>query len=215
MIGAFPFAMPVETWLLFVLVALAPAASPGPGMLFALSNSLRYGARATLVTGLVNGCGMTLMGLAVGLGLGALMAASALAFFILKLIGGAYLVWLGVKIWRDRSAFVVDPSRADGPPPYRKLAAQALAISLTNPKAAVLLAALLPPFMNVDAPAMGQVLILSATYGGLCALNHAAIAFSGAWLRRFLSSPRRAAAIRRATGGAFVGFGALLAASSR
>lgn len=207
--------MAIETWLLFLAVSIVPVISPGPGVLLAITNSLRYGVRTTVLVGLVNGAGIAALGLCIGFGLGAVMQASALAFFILKSVGAAYLIWLGVKIWRDRNAFVVEEGRKREAAPMRKLTLQALAISLTNPKAMVAAAALFPPFLNTNEPATQQVLILSLSYGGLCALNHILIAFCGTWLRGFLQSPCRIKWLRRATGGAFVGFGSLMAVTSR
>ena len=207
--------MPLETWLLFLLVGSAAAASPGPGMLFAVSTTLRYGARATLYTGLANALGLALLGVAVGLGVSAVVAASAWAFLALKLVGAGYLIYLGVKIWRDRTAFAIDAEREAAPPPLRKLMLQALLIALSNPKAVLLLAALLPPFISADAPAAPQALQLSLAYAALCALFHFLIAFTGGALRRLLTTPRRAAALRRLVGGGFLGFGAALATTAR
>ena len=207
--------MRFEIWLLFLVISIAPVISPGPGILFAITNALRYGPGTTILIGIVNALGIMALALAVGFGLGALMEASTFAFLLLKIAGAAYLIWLGIKIWRDRSAFMVDPGVPSGPAPMRALTLQALAISLTNPKAAVALAALLPPFLDSGSPLGPQVWILATTYGALCAANHVLIAYAGGWLRRFLTSPRRARALRRVTGGIFVGFGAALAASGR
>ena len=207
--------MVLETWLLFLAVSIVPVISPGPGVLFAITNALRYGVRVTILVGLINGAGIAALGLLVGLGLGALMQASMLAFLILKLAGAAYLVWLGVKIWRDRNAFSVSAGQSTQAAPLRRLSAQALAISLTNPKAMVAIAALFPPFLDPGRPALQQVLILAASYGALCALNHVLIAFCGSWLRGFLQSPPRVKWLRRLTGGAFVGFGSLMALAGR
>ncbi|MEM1050138.1 MAG: LysE family translocator [Pseudomonadota bacterium] len=207
--------MSLELWLIFLVVSIAPVISPGPGILFSITNALRYGPKTTILIGCVNAFGILVVALAVGLGLGALMAASAFAYLALKLAGGAYLVWLGIRIWRDRSAFLVDPGKPSSKPPIRALTVQALAISLTNPKAIVALAALLPPFLNADAPLAPQVWILATTYAVLCAANHVLIAYAGGWLRRFLKAPHRVRAVKRVTGGTFIGFGLALVASGR
>lgn len=207
--------MSIETWLLFLLVSLAPAISPGPGVLFAITNALRYGVRITIFIGIINAIGITVLGLAVGFGLGAVMNASVIVFTVLKVVGAFYLIWLGLKIWRDRSAFAVDVEPHSQKAPVRRLSVQALTISLTNPKAMVAIAALFPPFLNGAADTTPQIIILAFSYGVLCALNHIVIAYSGKWLRRFLNSPKRAQRLRQVTGGAFMGFGAIMAASSR
>ncbi len=207
--------MSIETWFLFLLVSLAPVISPGPGVLFAITNALRYGVRITILIGMINALGITVLALIVGLGLGAVVNASAIAFTGLKIVGAFYLIWLGLKIWRDRSAFVVDVEPHSQKAPVRRLSIQALTISLTNPKAMVAIAALFPPFLNGAADATPQIIILAFSYGALCALNHIVIAYSGNWLRRFLNSSKRAQRLRHVTGGAFIGFGAIMAASSR
>lgn len=207
--------MSIEAWLLFLLVGLAPAVSPGPGMLFTTSTALRYGPYAGVVTGMANAVGLAVLGVAVALGVSAVMAASAIAFLALKLVGAGYLIYLGVKVWRDRSAFLIDAERAPAAAPARKLALQALLIALTNPKAMVLLAALLPPFMIAGEGATAQAVKLSLAYAALCACCHFLIAIASGALRRLLTTPRRAAVLRRVVGGAFLGFGAALAASAR
>ncbi|MEM7522434.1 MAG: LysE family translocator [Pseudomonadota bacterium] len=207
--------MSLEVWLLFVLVSVAPVISPGPGVLFAITNALRFGARTTILVGVVNAAGIAALALVVGYGLGAVMSASAIAFTALKIAGAAYLIWLGVKIWRDRSAFLVEADATAEKPPMRKLCVHALAISLTNPKAAVALAALFPAFLDPTTAAGPQIVILSLTYGGLCALNHVVIGVAGGRIRSFLCAPNRARIIRRVAGGTFVGFGLAMAASGR
>lgn len=206
--------MDPATWLLFVALSLAPVPSPGPGILFALTNALAHGPRATILVGVVNGLGIAALAVAVGLGLAALLEASRMAFTALTVIGAACLIWLGVRLWRDRSAFLVSPEARGAAPDVRPLLAKALAISLTNPKAMVALAAIMPPFLDPARPLMLQVVILAGTYAAMCVLNHIGIAFAGGWLRRFLTSPRRATALRRASGGLFVGFGAALGATA-
>ena len=203
--------MSLETWLLFLAVGLAPAISPGPGILFTISNALRYGAPTALLGGFINGLGITFLCLAVGFGLGALMTASTIGFFVLKVFGAAYLVWLGVRIWRAPWALATSQASAAERPPIGRTVRQALAIALTNPKALILIAALMPPFMDASQPATPQVVVMSVSYGALCVIVHAGIGLAGGWLRRQLSRPYWATVFRRGVGGAFIGFGAALA----
>ncbi|MTI45365.1 homoserine/homoserine lactone efflux protein [Roseibium hamelinense] len=207
--------MPLETWLLFILVALVPAISPGPAVLLAISNTLRFGRNATLASATGNAIGLIVLGFAVAFGFGAIMATSALAFTVLKFAGAAYLIYLGTKVWRDKTGF----NTLDGALCTRKshsaLFIQALAVSVTNPKAILVISALFPQFMSKSGIQIDQVVILSLTYAALCWLNHAAIAVAGNHLRRFIISPKRMRLARRITGGLFVGFGAAMAAASR
>jgi threonine/homoserine/homoserine lactone efflux protein len=206
--------MLINTWLLFVAISIAPAISPGPAILLAISNSLRYGARATFYSALGNALGLTILGFAVAFGLAALLEVSALAFTVVKMIGALYLVYLGIKLWRDGKGIAL-PSQAVPLMGRRKLFAQALLVSVTNPKALILLAALIPPFIDRAQPLLPQAAAMAVTYAGLCFLNHLMLAFASDKLRRFLSSPQRMLAVRRVLGTMFIGFGAALAAANR
>lgn len=207
--------MTFETWLLFLAVAVLPALSPGPAVLLAISNSIRFGPSATIYSAMGNSLGLTLLGLAVASGLAALMAASAYAFTIVKIIGAIYLCYLGVKLWKSGKALDFGSAYAGPLKSRKKLFFEALLLALTNPKGLVLVAALLPPFVNHELPVFPQAAVLSMTFAALCFGNHLFLAFAGAKVRRFLSSERRVLAVRRALGGLFIGFGAALAFSSR
>ena len=96
--------MAIESFLLFIAVAILPAISPGPAILLALSNSLRHGPRSVIYSALGNTLGLTILGFAVAFGLAAILSVSAAAFMVVKIIGAAYLIYLGVKLWRDGQA---------------------------------------------------------------------------------------------------------------
>ena len=206
--------MLINTWLLFVAVSFVPTISPGPAILLAISNSLRYCARATFYSALGNALGLTMLGFAVAFGLAALLEVSALAFTAVKIVGAIYLVYLGIKLWRDGNAISL-PSHAVPIMGRRKLFGQALLVSVTNPKALILLAALIPPFIDRSQPLLPQAAAMAVTYAGMCFLNHLMLAFASGKVRRFLSSQKRMLAVRRVLGSMFIGFGAALAAASR
>lgn len=207
--------MSTESWLLFLLVGSVAAISPGPGLLFTVSTALRYGAVAGFATGLVNAAGIALLAIAVGLGFSVLIAASTWAFLALKIFGAGYLVYLGIKIWRDRKAFILEAEQTVARTPYKRLAPQAALIALTNPKAMLLLTALMPPFISADAPAAPQALQLAIAYAGLCVGSHFLAALAAGTLRRVLTTPRRSAIFRRLVGAGFMGFGLALVATGR
>ncbi|MGB0085784.1 MAG: LysE family transporter [Rhodomicrobiaceae bacterium] len=206
--------MLMKTWLLFLAVGILPAISPGPAVLLAISNALRYGPRAVLYSALGNALGLTILGFAVAFGLAAVLAVSAAAFTVVKIIGAAYLVYLGAKLWRDGKAISLDGG-ASRPMSGARLFRQAFFVSVTNPKALVLIAALIPPFVDRGQPMITQVAIMSVSYAALCFANHLMLAVAGGRLRRFLSSEKRMKAVRRVLGSMFIGFGAALAAASR
>ncbi|PWG61644.1 LysE family translocator [Spiribacter halobius] len=204
--------MSLESWFLFLAVSLVPAMSPGPAVVLALSNSLRFSPRATLWSALGNALGLLVLGAAVTLGLGGLIAASASAFTALKLLGAAYLVYLGVRIWR-RGAGEMECRVTAGAARPGRLFREGLLVAVTNPKAMIILVALLPPFLDSSAAVWLQGSILSLTYAVLCFLNHMLVAICAEPLRLALRSPRGQRMLRRGLGGTFVGVGAALAAS--
>jgi homoserine/homoserine lactone efflux protein len=207
--------MAFQTWALFVAVSILPALSPGPAILLAISNSIRFGSSATIYSAMGNTLGLTILGFAVGFGLAALMAASAGAFTVVKFVGAAYLLYLGTKLWLSGKALDFSPGTTAIPKPPKKLFIEALLLALTNPKGLVLLAALIPPFVNHNLPVFPQVAIYSITFAVMCFFNHIFLAFAASRVRRFLSSEKRVVAVRRALGTLFIGFGAALALSSR
>ncbi len=207
--------MPFELWLMFVAVSLLPAISPGPAVMLAISNTLRFGRNATLASATGNMMGLIVIGYAVAFGFGALMAASAVAFTVLKIIGAVYLVYIGIKILRDGSSFQVQDGALTPRKSPMKLFLEAFFVSVTNPKAILVITALFPQFMSKGGINLAEITILSVTYAALCFANHAAIAFAGGHMRQSLTSARRVRWVRRITGGLFVGFGAALATASR
>jgi threonine/homoserine/homoserine lactone efflux protein len=134
---------------------------------------------------------------------------------VLKFVGAAYLIYLGLKVWRDKSSFQVASSALSDRKSNLKLFLEAFFVSVTNPKAILVITALFPQFMRAEGIDMLEISILSITYAALCFANHAMIAFAGNHLRKFLTSARRMRWVRRVTGGLFVGFGTALATATR
>ena len=211
--------MSIEAWALFVLVSLIPVVSPGPGIFLGLSNALRYGAYATVYSAMGNALGLVILGYLAAFGMGAIMASSAVLFTTLKIIGGVYLIYLGVKAFRDKTFLQYDPNAPVKQRSRRYFFTQALFVSLTNPKAIIILAALIPSFMTVGQGwghfDLVEITILTVTYAGMCLLFHWFIALSAGRARRFLSSPTRVKNVRRITGTGFIGLGISLASASR
>ncbi len=207
--------MPFETWLLFMLVSLLPAISPGPGVLLAISNALRFGQNAALWSGAGNAVGLAILGYAVTLGLGAIMATSALLFTSIKYVGAAYLLYLGIKLLKDKTAFKLDTTVPAKRRSNRQFFTTALIVSLTNPKAIFVIAALFPQFIDPGTNSLLSITILSITYAVMCYLNHVFLAVFGGRMRDYLQSDRIVKWLRRTLGAAFIGFGAALATFSR
>lgn len=204
--------MSFSVWLGFLLAAILIAVTPGPGAVVSMSTGMRhgYGSAARVILGLQ---AALLAHLAVvGLGLGALLATSDLAFTVVKLFGAAYLVWLGVCKWRAVPA----PVDAEAPPPNAKgFFLQGLLVNLTNPKAVVFIGALVPQFIDAASALWPQYLAIGLTLCLTDMIVMSAYALVAVRLARWLHDPKSIRLQNRLFGGLFVSAGALLAVSSR
>lgn len=193
--------MTTATLLLFILASAVAIVTPGPTTLLALSNGSRHGVRAA-------GWGMAgavladliLVG-AVASGLGVVLAASEVAFQLIKWVGAAYLAYLGWKMLRSDAALIL-PSAAPGTdrPVGLSLGLRSFTVALTNPKALLFMSAFLPQFIDPQAPLATQYAIVAcvlATINILTMLVYAALgaqlvrAFQGSglrWLNRVCGS---------------------------
>ena len=202
--------MSLSLWLGFLVAAILIAVSPGPGAAASMSAGVRHGywAALRLIAGLQ--CALAIQLAIVAAGLGALLAASALAFDVVKLCGAAYLIWLGVQKWRS-------PAQAgdDGAPRQtrRGLLCEGLLVNLTNPKAIVFIAALTPQFIDPARPQALQFAIIALTMCSVDTLVMSCYALLAARLGCWLHTPNAWRVQNRLFGGIFVGAGVLLAGS--
>lgn len=155
--------MELGTWLLYLLAAVGLSLTPGPNGLLALTHGAIYGARRTLAT--ITG-GVIGFGLVVALsmfGIGALLAASAELLTVLKWLGGAYLVFLGIQVWRSPAIGVAE-SRTSRSASNAQLFRAGLLSAITNPKGILFFVAFLPQFIDPRANLFIQFLILAGTF---------------------------------------------------
>jgi threonine/homoserine/homoserine lactone efflux protein len=162
---------PAPLLLAFLAAALVLAITPGPGVAYIVTRTLGQGRRA----GLASVAGVALGNLAnvvaAALGLSSLLAASPVAFAVLRYAGAAYLVWLGLQLLR-RPAAVQDPVAA--PASRGKVLRQGILVSLLNPKTTLFFAAFLPPFMQAPAAPMAQALVLGTLFVLIAAVSDTA-----------------------------------------
>lgn len=203
--------MALNLWLAFVLAAILIAVSPGPGAALSMSAGLRHGQFGALPAIFGLQAALLIQLAIVGMGLGAVLAASATAFAVVKFAGAAYLVWLGVQKWRRAGSDDVAQGKALRSGLFR----QGLLVNLTNPKAIVFIAALTPQFIDPGRPQWLQFLILAATMCGVDTVVMSGYALLATHLRRWLNDARAMKAQNRFFGGIFVGAGMLLATSGR
>ena len=205
--------MTFEIWTLYVLTVLALMSTPGPSQLLMLSNSGAHGFRRALSTAAGDLTANALQMLAAGLGLAALLAASATALTIIKWAGVAYLIWLGLRMIRRAKSDDPNIGQNRQVASLRSLWLQGFLTSAANPKAVVFFAALFPQFISGESAFWPQFLLLSATYILLDGLFLSAYGFSASWIaKRFRGSARVWA--ERIGGGFMIGAAVLLGLKS-
>jgi threonine/homoserine/homoserine lactone efflux protein len=181
--------MPLELWLAYAATSVVILAIPGPTVLLVLSYSITHGRPAALplVAGVTLGDSVAITLSLIGLG--TLLAASAFWFTIIKWLGGLYLIFLGVKSFRDaRKALTPEPVGAPASTP-RRLFGIAFIVTALNPKSIVFFIALLPQFISAAHPVTPQLWILGVTFVVLAAIGATAYALFASSIRRFLRSP--------------------------
>ncbi|PWC11989.1 amino acid transporter [Brenneria roseae subsp. americana] len=208
--------MSLHLWLAYTGIIIALIAIPGPSALISMSHGLRYGyyrATATVLGGVA--AAMVLMSCS-ALGLGAVLAASTTAFIALKIIGAAYLVWLGIASWRSAEMGATEQEVQDASAPgWFSLFRKGFLVGISNPKDLLFFAALFPNFIDTSAPHALQFVILAATWVMLDFSIMFIYACTGRRLSAVFSNPRRIKLFNRSTGGIFILAGTTLAASTR
>lgn len=161
--------MSIETWLAFVAASTILLVIPGPTILLVISYALGQGWRAALPISVGVALGdFTAMTLSM-LGVGALLAASATLFTVLKLVGAAYLIWLGVKLWRAGGALQAEARTETAS--ALSMIAHAWLVTALNPKGITFFVAFLPQFLDPTGDVLGQMLIFGATFLALAFVN--------------------------------------------
>jgi threonine/homoserine/homoserine lactone efflux protein len=202
--------------LAFAGVALLVILFPGPSVLFIVSRSLSLGRRPALISVAGNQLGEFAQVCAVALGIGAVVAASATAFTVIKLIGAAYLVYLGAQTIRTRHV-AADTAAAPTGTRRRRVFWQAFVVGISNPKTTVFFAVVLPQFAD---PRLGhiplQLLVLGLLWAGIALVSDTAWALVAGTARGWLTGSRaRLSRVRAGTGAVMIGLGVALAVSGR
>ncbi len=205
--------MSLHAWWLFVLMTFVVSATPGPNMLLVLSMSARHGLRPALATML--GCMTSLLAMMSisAAGLGALLQMFPAVFDALRLAGAAYLAYLGVKCWRAPVQDTVGDA-APGAGPVVSAGAlyrQGMLVAASNPKAILFAVAFFPQFINPEAAQAMQFGILLLTFSVIEVGWYFVYALSGNRLASYLQRASVLKAFNRLTGGAFIGFAAMMA----
>ena len=203
--------MSLETWLAFFAACWVISLSPVAGAIASMSSGLRYG----FWRGYWNALGLQLALVVqiaiVAAGLGAVLAASDMAFTLIKWFGVGYLVYLGIKQWRALPADLSEDSaiRPIGKP--LALIARGFLVNISNPKAMVFILAILPQFIDPQAPLFAQYVIIAATMVVVDMIVMAGYTGLASRVLRALKTPKQQRRMNRTFAGLFVGAAGFLA----
>jgi len=208
--------MTLATYLLYVAAVALLIVTPGPTMLMCMTNSINHGPRRAMTS--VAGAVTAVLGVMVlsAMGLGALLATSETAFTTAKVIGAAYLIWLGIRTFRSDAVLkigeVATPSSRSS---SRSFYLQGFLVGASNPKAVLFFAAFFPQFLNPQAPILPQFAALALTFMAMEFTVLTTCALGVSRLVPLLQSSRPVRWINRICGGLFTLMGGLLLLSRR
>ncbi|SES36130.1 Threonine/homoserine/homoserine lactone efflux protein [Vreelandella subterranea] len=210
------FEYTIVHWMTFLAAAALLNLSPGPDIAFILGQTLRNGRRYgfAAMIGIWTGAGLHAVMAAVGLS--AILATSALAFSVVKWVGAAYLVWLGIKMLMSRGDSFIS-TEGGSSQRMHSIYWQGVLVSALNPKVAIFFLAFLPQFVVEGAgPASAQLFLHGTLIIVVAAFIEPPLVLAGSKLGAFLRQNRRVGLwMDRGLGALFVALGARLAASTR
>ncbi|MEO8144769.1 MAG: LysE family transporter [Betaproteobacteria bacterium] len=199
--------MNLDTWLIYLLAATGLSLSPGPNGLLALTHGALHGRRKALFTVFGGAFGfITVVALSM-LGIGALLQASLVWLLVMKWVGGAYLIWLGIQVWRAPPIGFEVRATAEPRGGWSMFRQGALS-ALTNPKALLFFAAFLPQFIDPERSLLVQFVIMAATFAVIEIATEIFIASMAHRISPWLARVGRR--FNQACGGMFMAIGAAL-----
>jgi len=208
--------MTIQSWLMYLTLVLVATSTPGPAVLFIITNSTLHGWRKATFAALGNILGLFCLGILTVAGLGTILKASEMIFNIIKYAGAAYLIYLGLRLifQKNSDLAAMKNQLVSTDVSSQKIFFQALGVALSNPKAIIFLTALFPQFVNINEALIPQFSMLIVTLM-ICSFSflmfYSMLAHK---VKAWLIKPNRIKAVNRASGSIFIGFGILLAASS-
>ncbi|SHE59272.1 LysE family translocator [Vibrio gazogenes] len=203
-------------YFIYLGICIVATASPGPAIFLSIKNGAKYGFSKALIGVVGNVVAMLTLASVSAVGLGAVILASPLLYTAIKVIGGLYLIYLGVKAWCSKplshtehteKLVITAPSRL-------KIFSESYLVGISNPKAIAFYTALFPQFINLDQPVFSQFALLAGTFAVCSFLFLATYVVLASKLRKYLERKKTLVWFNRITGGVFVGFGAALVSSN-
>jgi homoserine/homoserine lactone efflux protein len=207
--------MSFDTWLAFFAACWFISISPGAGAIASMSSGLQYGFLRGYWNALGLQLGLIVQIAIVAVGLGAVLATSAIAFTLIKWFGVAYLLYLGVKQWRALPSNFADEAASRPVVKPLELVIRGFLVNLSNPKALVFILAILPPFIDTHLPLLPQYLTIGVTMVTVDLIVMAGYTGLASKVLRVLKTPKQQRRMNRTFAGLFVSAAAFLATLHR
>jgi threonine/homoserine/homoserine lactone efflux protein len=202
--------MNIELFTAFVLITLVLVVTPGPIVTLVISTGATRGVRAALTTVVGTTLGNALLLAAIAFGLSWVLTNALVLFEVLRWVGAAYLVWLGVQAWRHAGR-----ASAELPVAARVHVLRGMLVALTNPKTIVFFTAFLPQFIDPSLPAGRQLAAMCIVSVLLAATTDSAWAIAAGLGRAWFMKPARARLLGRLSGSVLIGGGIWLSLARR
>jgi threonine/homoserine/homoserine lactone efflux protein len=191
---------------LFLVASLVLLVVPGPAVLYIVARSTDCGKAAGIVSALGIAVGSVGLVFATAFGLSALIAASPVAYDVIRYVGGAYLVFLGVRTWRSRDVAATGAHTARKP--YRRIFADGIVVNFLNPKTAIFFLAFLPQFVDPAGSVRLQLVVLGLVFVAMGTVTDSLYALASGALAERLRASQRFPRVRRVlVGMVYVGLG--------
>ena len=203
----------MDNYLLYVGVAIATILLPGPAVMLTINNSIQRGLLKSIAGILGIALAILIVAFISATSLGIVLASSAVAFNIIKILGAAYLIYMGIKMLRSK--VTNDHSIKKQEASYARCFIEGFLVSISNPKAVIFFMSIFPQFINTSKEYAPQFILLATTFSLLVMVIHSIYALSASAVKSKLSSKKGKSVINKIGGGVFVGFGVGLAASSK
>ncbi|MEN3146179.1 LysE family translocator [Neorhizobium sp. IRAMC:178] len=203
--------MSLEHWLAFVAASSVLLAIPGPTILLVISYALSHGRKVASATVAGTALGDFTAMTASMLGLGALLATSAALFTVLKWVGAAYLIYLGIKLWRapvSERAADLGETEVTSVKPFR-IFLHTYVVTALNPKSIVFFVAFLPQFLDLSQPLFFQMAVFEVTFLVLATLNATLYGLLASMARNTIRKPKVQRIVNRTGGSLMIGAGLL------
>ncbi|KXU85064.1 lysine transporter LysE [Paraburkholderia monticola] len=214
--------MSFHTWLLFAAAYLLTTISPGPNVLLVIRNSVRYGSRGAAASVAGNLLAQGIVVALVALGVGAVLVALPPLFVAMKVLGAAYLMYLGIRQLRSarktQASQTAQPASAASPAyafDRRKVFREALLVSGSNPKTMIFLSAFMPQFIDHERGLPEQFIVMYLTIAVTVALVHTVYSLGVRGIHQRVGASRWIAALKRGSGLVFVALGIKLLTAQR